>query len=349
MKKKMILCALVSFGIMCGSLKTTSNAKYVRDVVENYKECVSEAFEVYEEKYSNSLEYYDYEINDSKVTTMLNDDVDYDLENWEISVNNVYEDLTDDEKAELLKINQEEPDFSEAYSLLIGENNSEYKINSTNNRNKIGGISTYSVNKRGFNFKNNLSIMLAGTLTLGGVAVSEAVMALYNTISSIFVGVQASSYIPFIGWGIACSLILAVVIIVAYNWTTIKETFKYFVEEVKSTFSRIANLISEVAKKGEDEGKKNDENPDVAEDASRPSKLQGEITREQAPKGVTAAHGPHDKYGKPHVHFGKDESGLNWDGTWHDEGGKKKLPNVTRKILDWLQGHGWCQNGVKEP
>jgi hypothetical protein len=47
---------------------------------------------------------------------------------------------------------------------------------------------------------------------------------------------------------------------------------------------------------------------------------------------------------KDHVHF-KDETAINKDGTIHDEG--HGIPNLNKKLLDWLNINGWCLNGVK--
>lgn len=44
------------------------------------------------------------------------------------------------------------------------------------------------------------------------------------------------------------------------------------------------------------------------------------------------------------LHF-KDGTAINKDGSIHDDG--KGVPNLSNKVLDWLNKNGWCLNGLK--
>lgn len=72
--------------------------------------------------------------------------------------------------------------------------------------------------------------------------------------------------------------------------------------------------------------------PDKAQD------LQKEVEKGQAPRGVKRVESGNG-LSKPHVHF-RDGTSINYDGTLHDK--SHGLPNLTRHIREWLQGHGWA-------
>jgi RHS repeat-associated protein len=71
---------------------------------------------------------------------------------------------------------------------------------------------------------------------------------------------------------------------------------------------------------------------------SSAGRLQSEIERGQAPKGVDRVDKGRGPYEKDHVHFGKGEqsSALNNDGTWKHN--PQKIPGA---VKDWLGSHGW--------
>lgn len=79
----------------------------------------------------------------------------------------------------------------------------------------------------------------------------------------------------------------------------------------KKTHSKVV-ILTYGASNG---AKKKDENcPDVAEDASSPSEMQKQVERGKAPKEVNRVDNAHGSSKQPHVHF-KDGTALNRDGS----------------------------------
>lgn len=72
--------------------------------------------------------------------------------------------------------------------------------------------------------------------------------------------------------------------------------------------------------------------------------MQKQVEKGQAPKEVDRVDKVHNEYGQDYVHF-KDGTAINKDGTIHDDG--HGIPNLNKKVLDWLNKNGWCLNGVK--
>jgi hypothetical protein len=74
---------------------------------------------------------------------------------------------------------------------------------------------------------------------------------------------------------------------------------------------------------------------------SSPGRMQLEVNRGQAPRGiehVDAAHNPSVPNQEPHVHF-CDGTSCNQSGTIHDK--RRGVPNITKEIAEWLTNHGW--------
>lgn len=68
---------------------------------------------------------------------------------------------------------------------------------------------------------------------------------------------------------------------------------------------------------------------------SSAGKMQREVERSQAPKGVDRVDKGRGPYEKDHVHF-NDGSARNSDGTW-----KHGSSNLSNTVKDWLNKHGW--------
>ncbi len=79
-----------------------------------------------------------------------------------------------------------------------------------------------------------------------------------------------------------------------------------------------------------------DQIDDIKVKPSSPGKMQREVIKGRAPKEVKRVDNP--KNGKPHIHF-KDGTSLNYDGTIHDT--SHGVPNITKKIGNWLVKHNW--------
>jgi hypothetical protein len=72
--------------------------------------------------------------------------------------------------------------------------------------------------------------------------------------------------------------------------------------------------------------------------------MQREVEKGQAPKDVDRvdpAHNPEVPNQQPHVHYG-DGTATNQDGTVHDA--HKGIPDLTKKVVNWLEKHGWKGN-----
>ena len=75
--------------------------------------------------------------------------------------------------------------------------------------------------------------------------------------------------------------------------------------------------------------------------ASSTGKLQGEIERGRAPKGIDRADKGRGPFEQDHVHF-DNGAALNKDGTW-----KHGSANLNAAQKDWLQSHGWTLPAAK--
>ncbi|MCL1989645.1 MAG: RHS repeat-associated core domain-containing protein, partial [Defluviitaleaceae bacterium] len=72
---------------------------------------------------------------------------------------------------------------------------------------------------------------------------------------------------------------------------------------------------------------------------SNPNRMQQEVQRGQAPRGIDRVDRPHVPGQEPHVHFSNGTS-LNQSGTIHDA--HRGIPNPTRSQIRWLDRHGWA-------
>ena len=71
------------------------------------------------------------------------------------------------------------------------------------------------------------------------------------------------------------------------------------------------------------------------------NQMQRQVEKGTAPKSVDRVDKPHVSGQQPHIHFGENESALNIDGTWHDEGGRKTIPKLTNETTKWIKKNGW--------
>ncbi|MDY0743343.1 RHS repeat-associated core domain-containing protein [Paucibacter sp. R3-3] len=79
----------------------------------------------------------------------------------------------------------------------------------------------------------------------------------------------------------------------------------------------------------------------LAVERTSASQMQKAVERGQAPKAVDRVDKAHPQPGaKDHVHF-KDGTSINYDGTPHDA--HNGVPNITNKIQQWLESHGWTR------
>ena len=113
--------------------------------------------------------------------------------------------------------------------------------------------------------------------------------------------------------------------------------------------SEIGEELSDVVQEAKDKNKTKDtpksvdkpsqednETTPEKQSPSKPSKMQDEIKRGQAPKNIKSAHNPQN--GKPHIHFG-DGTSMNNDGSIHDA--HRGTPKLTKNIKKWLKKHNW--------
>ncbi|PHM75348.1 RHS repeat-associated core domain-containing protein [Xenorhabdus cabanillasii JM26] len=71
---------------------------------------------------------------------------------------------------------------------------------------------------------------------------------------------------------------------------------------------------------------------------SKPTVMQKEVERGQAPREIERVDKGHIPGQEPHVHY-KDGTSSNQSGGIHDA--HKGVPNPTRKAIEWLRDHGW--------
>lgn len=332
MKKIKILTLIaIILGISLTSLKPLSTGKELKYFIDDCNGLVEDANKLFKEYY-NPNEYYSNndgfdlisknslkKLNNSSEINFLDNDKQY----WTISIENMYQDLSEENKKTFIDIKNNTPEFELAFSILTGEDNTETKVESSNEIN--------DVKKKITKINTNIKRLIGA----GSAAIA------FSTISSMVAGINASSWITFVGWAVAAVLVASLIIYIVANWSYVKESFNSFVETLKRSYSRVAGLLNKAADQAKEESKNN---PDVADDATSRNQMQRQVENGQAPKEVDRVDPAHNQYGQPHVHF-KDGTSLNRDGTIHDRG--RGRPNPSRKVWDWLHRNGWCQNGIK--
>ncbi len=113
-------------------------------------------------------------------------------------------------------------------------------------------------------------------------------------------------------------------------------------EDIDDLFD--ANLTNEKESNEETDSTNESQPKDYSDDATSQNQMQKQVEKGQAPKEVDRVDKAHNEFGQDHVHF-KDGTAINKDGTVHDDG--HGIPNLSNKVLDWLNKNGWCLNGVK--
>ncbi len=328
-KRRLFVTLICSLGIAVSCFKQLSVANEMEYIVDNYQQLVNEATDLFEEYYK-PIEYYSSNetvTEDSELLTTLYT-VDLQIEfgestsYWVIVIHQLYNDLSIDDKQILANIKNETVEFELAYDILaegIEPSDSVY-----DNYNTI--------------LDSNLNLIKTSTK---GAAVTAATA--FSVLTSMISGINTASWIPFVGWAVAAVLVVALIVYIVANWSAICDGFNSFISSMKKTYSRIADLLTSAVKEAEEQV---EDNPDYAEDATKPGKMQEEVEKGQAPRSVKAVDDvPSNLPGQPHVHF-KDGTALNRDGTIHDK--HKGTPNPTNETWDWLHGHGWCLNGIKK-
>ena len=357
---KILVISIASFAIAIGATDRVAKAKQVRDIIDDYDQLVSEAYTLSTKYYEYStfnLSYFEEQngsnTKNTRIETQQNNYV-FDNYFWKISVEKIYGDFSLEEKNAIEVIKYKTPDFSLAYSILIGNHKNEANEISSVLDSAIKGRENVRRNDEVENYCNNQVKFEVETKNLVMVIAGDTAIV-FSTISSMVSGINAASLIPFVGWGIAIGLTAALIIYIAANWNSVKEGFDSFVESLKRKFQGISSLLSKASRKAKKKAKQKHkkERKEIPEEIEKErnkasnqiTRMQEEIKREWAPKGIKSAHKPHDKkYGKPHVHF-KDGTAINYDSTIRDR--HNGIPTITRKILNWLHKFGFCKEGMK--
>ena len=232
-------------------------------IVEDCERLVEDASKLFD-KYYNPDTYYSYEmeLNEKRLLKaetlrIQNDSKEY----WTISIEQMYVDLSTEEKQVILDIKNETPNFELAYSLLKGEEPNNNDVDKELN----------SLVKRASKINTTIERLIGA----GSAA------AAFSFISSMVAGINTASWIPFVGWAVAAVLVASLIIYVVANWSYIREGFNSFISSLKRTYSRIAGLLTSASKEAEDKAK---DNPDVAENATSPNQMEQEVKRGQAIK-----------------------------------------------------------------
>jgi RHS repeat-associated protein len=76
----------------------------------------------------------------------------------------------------------------------------------------------------------------------------------------------------------------------------------------------------------------------AAKKPSSPGKMQREVERGQAPKGIDRVDKAHPGTPEPHAHY-NDGTSSTQSGKIHDA--HKGKPNPSNKVREWLERHGW--------
>ncbi len=227
MKKIKILTLIaITLGIFLTFLKPLSTGKELKYFIEDCNGLVGDANKLFNEYY-NPNEYYSNnnscdlirksslkKLNNSSEVNHLDNDKQY----WTIFIENMYQDLSEENKKTFIDIKNNTPKFELAFSILTGEDNVETK-SEPNKEININGVKK-KITKINTNIKR-----LIGA---GSAAIA------FSTISSTVAGINASSLIPFVGWAVAAVLVASLIIYIVANWSYVKESFNSFVENFKA-------------------------------------------------------------------------------------------------------------------
>lgn len=248
------------------------------------------------------------------------------------SITNIFKDLSTEEYEVFKTLADDDTDIADMLQMI--ENGFDLSTNEA----------LSSVVKNANIVKLSAGVMTITTILSGQEVCTAAIIAIKGAFNSMIATLKAF-FVPNTVKGIiitAAILVIATVVVV--NWNKIKPVFNQivnvFVDNAKklaSTVTRVFNNIYQTAKTSE-------KSKDVADDATSQNQMQKQVERGQAPKEVDRVDKDHTGYGQEHVHF-KDGTAINKDGTIHDDG--KGVPNLSKKVLDWLNKNGWCLNGLK--
>ena len=189
MKKIKILTLIaITLGISLTFLKPLSTGKELKYFVEDCNGLVEDANKLFNEYY-NPNEYYSNnnscdlirksslkKLNNSSEVNHLDNDKQY----WTIFIENMYQDLSEENKKTFIDIKNNTPKFELAFSILTGEDNVETK-SGPNKEININGVKK-KITKINTNIKR-----LIGA---GSAAIA------FSTISSMVAGINASFWIP---------------------------------------------------------------------------------------------------------------------------------------------------------
>lgn len=282
LKRKRLLISVVAIGISLTNVNLLSKNGQVKDIATDCSQLIQEANILFDKFYTP----FEFDIKNQEIKSkakVTSDNLDlyytkfsyYNLESelnlsyWNFSIERMYDSLSLDEKQAINEINDKTPDFKIAYDILT---NNFKKSNSEINNLKAKANNTIFKIKR---------LIGAGSAT-----------AAFSIISSMVAGINSSSWIPFVGWAVAAVLVASLVIYIVANWSYVREGFNSFIETLKRTYTRIANLLSSASKNAQEKAK---ENPDIAKDATSANKMQQQVKRGQAPRDVKRVDNPHSE------------------------------------------------------
>jgi len=239
-KKFFVTTFACTIGLL--SLSNTAKTKEAKSILDDTKELIQEASDLFDSYYDPTL-YYETTLNSLKQKKLAlnsfneNRDEEESIQKdyWLVSIENIYNTLSDTEKESILNIYYENADFSIAYDILTGnyeantqneESDNESDIQTTNNLNQIKAKA------------NSINVRIKKLIGVGSAAIA------FSTITSLVAGINSSSSIPFVGWAIAAVLLASLIVFIVVNWSYIQDTFSSFISTLKSKFSRISNLLS---------------------------------------------------------------------------------------------------------
>lgn len=248
------------------------------------------------------------------------------------SITNIFDDLSSEEYEVFKTLAEEDTEIAEMLELV--ENGFEIPSNaelcSSNTANNV--------------IKLSAGVMTIGTILSGQQVCQAGIVAIKGAFNSMIATLKAF-FVPNVVKGvIITAAILVIATVVVVNWNKIEPVFNQivnvFVDNAKKLASTVANVFNSIYQTATKSKSK-----DVADNATSQNQMQKQVVKGQAPKEVDRVDKDHTGYGQDHVHF-KDGTAINKDGTVHDDGHGK--PNLSNKVLDWLNKNGWCLNGLKD-
>ncbi len=243
MNKKIRFGVLLSLSLLMtgGSLIYKPIEKKIENITQEVEDCINEEIQVVLER-----RYNDTNANTTYIIDEVNElsNRDEEISKQEISneiIKDIYVGFDEDVKIEIEKLKEDNPDIDLIYKMFKGE---------------VYSLEDYPIETPIFT-ENETKQILSSSFRKLNAAISIALPSyILAAMTSCISGACSASWIPFVGWAVAAALIVALIVIIAVNWDTIKRTFDDIKAYFMAKFARISGLIASTMDKAKKENQR---------------------------------------------------------------------------------------------